>query len=91
MKTNISGLPGHLFAKYPTLITLEVSTDLMDSILQDGPVILQTCLMKTFQEFLAAEEYRLDKREQGRRNTAKGVEEKTNGDFDESGWRFIVL
>ncbi|KAI9313164.1 sister chromatid cohesion C-terminus-domain-containing protein [Dichotomocladium elegans] len=55
---------GYLFTRHPTLITKESSMFLIRTIFEQGNDVARTRLMIVFQEFLAAEETRLQKREQ---------------------------
>lgn len=61
--TALQGL-GYFFASYPTFMISKTSLALMDKIFEQGTNELQTQLMCVFQEFLAAEEKRIDKREE---------------------------
>ncbi|KAI8082026.1 sister chromatid cohesion C-terminus-domain-containing protein [Thamnidium elegans] len=61
--TALQGL-GYFFASYPTFMISKTSLVLMDKIFKEGTNELQTQLMCVFQEFLAAEEKRIDRREE---------------------------
>lgn len=61
--TALQGL-GYFFASYPTFMISKTSLALMDKIFEEGTNELQTQLMRVFQEFLAAEEKRIDRREE---------------------------
>lgn len=61
--TALQGL-GYFFASYPTFMISKISLSLMDKIFEQGTIDLQTQLMCVFQEFLAAEEKRIDRREE---------------------------
>ncbi|KAI9243867.1 sister chromatid cohesion C-terminus-domain-containing protein [Sporodiniella umbellata] len=54
---------GYFYTSYPTYMISEASTQLMDTIFREGDLALQIRLMHVFQEFLAAEEGRIEKRE----------------------------
>lgn len=60
--TALQGL-GYFFASYPTYMISDTSTSLMDKIFEEGTIELKTQLMRVYQEFLSAEEKRLDKQE----------------------------
>lgn len=61
--TALQGL-GYFFASYPTFMISATSTALMDKIFEEGTPQLKTQLMRVFQEFLAAEEKRIDRRDE---------------------------
>lgn len=61
--TALQGL-GYFFASYPTFMISETSTTLMDKIFEQGTFQLKTQLVRVFQEFLGAEEKRIEKKEQ---------------------------
>ncbi|CAO3606861.1 unnamed protein product [Mucor fragilis] len=60
--TALQGL-GYFFASHPTYMISATSTALMDKIFEEGTIELKTQLMRVYQEFLYAEEKRIDKRE----------------------------
>lgn len=60
--TALQGL-GYFFASHPTYMISATSTALMDKIFDQGTIELKTQLMRVYQEFLSAEEKRIDKRE----------------------------
>ncbi|KAF1796645.1 sister chromatid cohesion C-terminus-domain-containing protein [Mucor lusitanicus] len=60
--TALQGL-GYFFASHPTYMISAASTALMDKIFEEGTIELKTQLMRVYQEFLSAEEKRIDKRE----------------------------
>ncbi|KAL9552609.1 hypothetical protein MBANPS3_003692 [Mucor bainieri] len=60
--TALQGL-GYFFASHPTYMISAASTTLMDKIFEEGTIELKTQLMRVYQEFLSAEEKRIDKRE----------------------------
>ncbi|KAI8890824.1 hypothetical protein K501DRAFT_319711, partial [Backusella circina FSU 941] len=61
--TALQGL-GYFFASYPIYMISPTSTALIDEIFKVGSIQLKIQLMKVFQEFLAAEEVRIDKRKE---------------------------
>lgn len=60
--TALQGL-GYFFASHPTYMISATSTALMDKIFEEGTIELKAQLMRVYQEFLSAEEKRIDKRE----------------------------
>ncbi|GAN03777.1 hypothetical protein MAM1_0047d03232 [Mucor ambiguus] len=60
--TALQGL-GYFFASHPTYMISAASTTLMDKIFEQGTIELKTQLMRVYQEFLSAEEKRIDRRE----------------------------
>ncbi|KAK4509350.1 uncharacterized protein ATC70_007701 [Mucor velutinosus] len=60
--TALQGL-GYFFASHPTYMISATSTELMDKIFEEGTIELKMQLMRVYQEFLSAEEKRIDKRE----------------------------
>lgn len=61
--TALQGL-GYFFASHPTFMISKTSTALMDKIFEEGTPQLKTQLMRVFQEFLGAEEKRIERRDE---------------------------
>ncbi|KAG2212612.1 hypothetical protein INT47_000588 [Mucor saturninus] len=61
--TALQGL-GYFFASHPTFMISQSSTALMDKIFEEGTPQLKTQLMRVFQEFLGAEEKRIERRDE---------------------------
>ncbi|CEG81367.1 hypothetical protein RMATCC62417_15580 [Rhizopus microsporus] len=54
---------GYFYCSYPTFIISNTSTELMDKIFYQGTNAMKTQLMRVFQEFLSAEDKRIEKRQ----------------------------
>ena len=61
--TALQGL-GYFFSSYPIFMIADTSTRLMDKIFDQGTNDMKIQLMRVFQEFLAAEEKRISKKEE---------------------------
>ncbi|KAG1455139.1 hypothetical protein G6F55_007238 [Rhizopus delemar] len=61
--TALQGL-GYFYSSNPIFMVSESSTTLMDRIFQEGSASLKTQLMRVFQEFMGAEEKRINKRQE---------------------------